>query len=362
MNGRDFYEVLGVPRNASEDDIRKAYRKLAMDWHPDRNKSPEAEQKFKEVNEAYQALSDQKKRQLYDRYGRVAVGDAAGRRGFEGFDPGGGLGDIFEAFFGGFGVREDHGPRRGNDLHHTMTISFQDAAFGLEKELDIARTELCARCKGQRAEPGTAPNRCDTCRGNGQVRRMQQNVFGQFVQVVPCPTCRGEGRVVQTSCTLCKGSGREQRVKHLKVQIPAGIEDGTQIRVTGEGDAGWNGGPPGHFLMSVTVKPHPLFKREDNHLIYELPITFPQAALGDIVAIRLLDGSMENLKIPSGTQPGTVLRIKGKGVNDLNSRQKGDLLIVMQVTTPRKLDGKAKKLLEELGKMLEPEQTKNSDS
>ncbi|MSP78215.1 MAG: molecular chaperone DnaJ [Dehalococcoidia bacterium] len=359
MNGRDFYEVLGIGKGASEDDIRKVYRKLAMDWHPDRNNTPEAEQRFKEINEAYQTLSDPQKRQMYDRYGRVAVSDA-GRRGFEGFDPGGGLGDIFEAFFSGFGVREERGPRRGGDLHYAITISFQEAAFGLGREIDAARTELCTRCKGNRAEPGTSLTQCNTCRGNGQVRRTQSNLFGQFMQVVPCPTCKGEGRIVQMPCAQCKGAGREQRTRKLQVAIPAGIEDGTQVRLSGEGDAGWNSGPPGHFYLSVTVKAHPFFKREGNHLIYEMPITFPQAALGDMVDVPLLGGAIDQLKIPSGTQPGTVLRIKGKGVTDVNSRQRGDLLVVVQVTTPKKLDARTKKLLEELHKLLEPEHPKQS--
>ena len=199
---------------------------------------------------------------------------------------------------------------------------------------------------------------CGPCRGNGQVRRTQSNLFGQFVQVVPCPTCRGEGRIIQTPCTQCKGSGREQKSHHIQVRIPAGIEDGTQVRLTGEGDAGWNGGPPGHFMLSVTVKQHAFFKREDNHLIYELPITFPQAALGDSVSVPLLDGTTEQLKIPAGTQHGTELRIKDKGIADVSTRKRGDLRVKINVVTPKKLDGRAKKLLEELQKVLEPENQK----
>ncbi|MBM3945875.1 MAG: molecular chaperone DnaJ [SAR202 cluster bacterium] len=357
MNGRDYYEVLGVKRDANDEEIRRAYRKLALQWHPDRNKTPEAEQRFKEVSEAYQALSDSEKRRLYDRYGRVAVGDA-GRRGFEGFDGSGGLGDIFDAFFGGMGVREERGPRRGGDLHHAVTLTFEEAALGAERDLDIGRTELCGRCKGGRAEPGTAMGRCQACRGSGQVRRSQANFFGQFVQVAPCPTCRGEGEIVQSPCTQCRGAGRERKQRKLKVQIPAGVEDGTQVRLTGEGEAGWNSGPPGHVYLTVTVKPHPLFKREGNHLIYELSLSFPQAALGDEVRVPLLDAGSERVKIPAGVQSGMVLRVKGLGVQDINSKQKGDLLIPVKVLTPQKVDPKTKKLLQDLQKALEENQGK----
>lgn len=352
MNGRDYYEVLGVRRDANDEEIRRAYRKLALEWHPDRNKNPQAEQRFKELSEAYQALSDPEKRRLYDRYGRVAVGDT-GRRGFEGFDPTSGLGDIFDAFFGGFGVRDERGPRRGGDQHHAVTLTFEEAALGTERDLEISRSELCGRCKGSRAEPGTGLARCQTCRGSGQVRRSQANFFGQFVQMAPCPACRGEGETVQTPCAQCRGAGRDRRQRQLKVQIPPGVEDGTQVRLTGEGDAGWAGGPPGHVYLTVTVKPHPLFKREGNHLVYELSLTFPQATLGDEVSVPLLAGGTERVKIPAGVQSGTVLRVKGSGIADVNSGQKGDLLIPVKVVTPQKVDAKTRKLLQELQRTLE---------
>jgi molecular chaperone DnaJ len=351
MNGRDYYDVLGINRSASQEDIRRAYRKLAMDWHPDRNKSPEAEQRFKEVNEAYQALSDPEKRQQYDRFGRVATSEAS-RRGFEGFDPTGGLGDIFDAFFGGFGVREDRGPRRGGDLHLSVTLGFQEAAFGTEKDVEVSRVEQCARCKGSRGEPGTSTASCETCRGAGQLRRTQTNLFGQFVQVVACPACKGEGQVVQSPCSQCKGAGRERRTRKLKVQIPPGVEDGTQVRLSGEGDAGVLGGPAGHVYLTVTVQPHPFFKREGNHLIYDLALSFPQAALGDTVNVPLLEGGEESIKVPAGIQSGAVLRVKGRGVTDTHGRQRGDLLLAVKVVTPQKLDGKARKLLQELAKEL----------
>lgn len=352
VNGRDFYEVLGVGRGANEDEIRRAYRKLAMQWHPDRNKSAEAEERFKEASEAYQTLSDLEKRRMYDRFGRVAVGDA-GRRGFEGVDPAGGLGDIFDAFFGGFGAREDRGQRRGGDLHQAVTLTFEEAALGAERDLEFARIELCTRCKGARAEPGTGFARCQTCKGAGQVRRTQSNFFGQFVQVTACPTCRGNGETVQTPCVQCKGTGRERRQRELKVQIPPGVEDGTQVRLTGEGDAGWNGGPPGHAYLTLTVKPHSLFKRDGNHLVYELSLSFPQAALGDEVTVPLLDGGSEKVKVPAGVQPGTVIRVRGGGIREVNGKQRGDLLIAVKVVTPQKLDAKAKKLLQELRKTLQ---------
>ncbi|MSQ12343.1 MAG: molecular chaperone DnaJ [Dehalococcoidia bacterium] len=357
MRERDYYELLGVPRNAGEDEIRRAYRKLALEWHPDRNKSPEAEQQFKQVNEAYETLNDPQKRRMYDRYGHVAVGEAE-RRGFEGFDSSGGLGDLFDAFFGGVTMGAERGPRRGADLHVAIALTFVEAAFGVEKELEVVRSELCGRCKGSRAEPGTSVGRCTTCRGNGQLRRTQSNLFGQFVQIVPCPTCRGEGQAVQTPCSECRGSGRQRRNRKLEVQIPAGVEDGTQLRLTGEGEAGDVGGPPGGLYLTVAVKPHPLFRREGAHLIYELALSFPQAALGDTIPIPLLEGGTEEVKVPAGTQTGSVLRVRGKGVGDLTNKHRGDLLILVRVLTPKHLDGRAKKLLEELHKLLGPEQAR----
>ncbi|MBI2936321.1 MAG: molecular chaperone DnaJ [Chloroflexi bacterium] len=354
-NHRDYYETLGVPKEAGEEEIRKAYRKLVMQWHPDRNKSQEAQTRMKEINEAYEVLSDPEKRLVYDRYGRAGVGTQTGSRGFEGFDVSGGFGDIFEAFFGGIGTRAETGARRGNDLHYNLAISFADAAFGVEKEVEVSRLEFCTRCRGARSEPGTAAARCDQCRGTGQVRRTQASFFGQFVQVTACPTCRGEGKVIQTPCTQCKGTGREQHQRRLQVQIPAGVEDGNHVRLTGEGEAGWNGGPSGDIYLTLTVKPHPLFRREGNHLVYELTLNIAQAALGITVEVPLLEAGFEPMKVPAGAQPNTVLRIKGKGIPSLESGRRGDLLVVVKVVTPQRLDNRAKKLLQELSALLEGE-------
>ncbi|MBI4233546.1 MAG: molecular chaperone DnaJ [Chloroflexi bacterium] len=355
-DGRDYYDILEVPREATEEEVRKAFRRLALEWHPDRNRDPQAVERFKAVNEAYQVLSDPQKRAIYDRYGAAGVGVQTGTgRGFEGFDVNGGLGDIFDAFFGGFGTRAETSARRGADLHYAMTISFEEAAFGAEKEMEVTRAELCERCKGARAEPGTSPVGCGNCRGTGQVRRSHSSLFGQFVQVVTCGTCRGEGRVITAPCSACRGNGREQKTRRLRIPIPAGVEDGAQFRLTGEGEMGWLGGPPGNLYITLTVQPHPVFKRQEHHLLLDLPINIAQAALGDEVEVPLLGGQTEALRIPPGVQSGAVLRMKGKGVADMNAGRRGDLLVTVRVVTPQRLDAHTRKLLEELAKALASE-------
>ncbi len=350
---RDYYDVLGVSSSASDEEIKKAFRRLALEYHPDRNKKTDAEERFKEINEAYQVLSNPEKRAAYNRFGHDGVSANGGMgRGFEGFDTFGGFGDIFDAFFGGFGSRARTGPQRGHDLEMGLTLSFEEAALGIQREVEVSRAELCERCRGSRSEPGTSRERCATCRGSGQVRRSQQSLFGQFVQVVTCSTCGGEGQVIARPCTQCRGGGYERHTRRLPVTIPAGVEDGSQFRLTGEGDAGSRGGPAGDLYLVLHVKEHKLFRRDGYSLLFELPINFAQAALGGTVDVPTLQGRI-SLKIPAGVQPGTVLRVKGEGVARLRGRGRGDMLITVRVVTPRSLDPEERRLFEELSNRLE---------
>ena len=350
---RDYYEVLGVSSSSSDEEIKKAFRRLALEYHPDRNRDADAEGRFKEVNEAYQVLSNPEKRTAYDRFGHAAVStDGGTSRGFEGFDTFGGFGDIFDAFFGGFGRRTRTEPRGGRDLELGLTLSFEEAVLGTQREVEVSRTEVCERCQGSRSEPGTSVDRCATCRGSGQVRRSQQSLFGQFVQVVACPTCKGEGQVVSQPCTQCRGSGHERRTRKLTVTLPAGVGDGLQMRLSGDGDAGSMGGPPGDLYVVLHVKAHKLFQRDGYDLLFELPVNFAQAALGDAIDVPTIQGKT-SLNIPAGVQPGTVLRIKGEGVPHLQRKGRGDLLVTVRVVTPRSLGPEEQRLFEELAKRLE---------
>jgi molecular chaperone DnaJ len=351
MAKADYYETLGVSRGDSEEVIRKAFRKKAMQYHPDRNKSPDAEEKFKEINEAYQVLIDPKKRAQYDRFGYAGVsGNGGFDRPFDGFDVFGGFGDIFDSFFGDFTGRRAQQPQRGDDVQQRVTLTFEEAVFGAEKEVEVSRIEHCQRCSGAGNEPGTKVNTCATCRGSGQVRRTQRSLFGQFAQITPCPTCQGRGNVIDTPCASCRGSGVERRKRKTVVTIPAGVQDGMQVRLTGEGDVGRNGGPPGNLYIQVNVQEHPVFTREDYDLIYQLPINMAEGALGVEKEVPTLDGPTA-LKIPPGTQPGTQFRIKGKGVPHLqDERRRGDLLVVVDLQVPRNLDSRQRKLLEELAR------------
>lgn len=347
---RDYYDVLGVARNASQDEIKKAYRRLARQYHPDVNKSPDAEARFKEINEAYEVLSDNEKRALYDRFGHMGPQAGFGPGGF-GF---GGIEDIFEDFFGGFGMRTRaarRGPQRGADLRVNLTLTFEEAAFGCEKELEIPRWETCPTCRGSGAEPGTTPIRCPQCNGTGEVRRVQQSIFGSVVNVTTCNRCDGEGEVVTTPCHECRGQKRVQRTKTILVEIPAGVDNGTQIRLTGEGEAGWHGGPPGNLYVALSVRPHPYFKRQGNDIFMELPINIAQAALGDEVEVPTLDGK-ERLVIPPGTQTGETFRLRGKGIPYLRRNGRGDQLVTIFVATPRSLTEEQRELLQKLGKTL----------
>ena len=363
---RDYYDVLGVSRGAPEEEIKKAFRRLALEYHPDRNKMDGAEDAFKEINEAYQVLSDPQKRASYDRHGFAGVGRNGGR-GFEGFENFGGFGDIFEAFFGGSGTgtgtrsRASAG-RQGADLQYAVDIEFEDAAFGTDKEIDIHRTEVCGRCSGTRSEPGSSPTMCANCGGTGQVRRAHQSLFGQFVQVTTCGTCRGDGKVVTEPCTSCKGGGRERRSRRLAVSIPAGIEPGMQIRMTGEGESGVNGGAAGDLYVSIRVKDHPFFTREGDDILYELKVNVAQAALGATLRVPTLGGETE-IDVAPGTQSGQVLRLKGTGVAQLRGRGRGDQLVTIEVQTPRSLSEEQRRLFMELAAELEepPSDGRNDD-
>lgn len=345
-----------MSRDASAAEIKKAYRRLARQYHPDVNKDdPQAEERFKEINEAYSVLSDPEKRAAYDRMGHAAFesarsgGGAAGGpfgTGFEGFED---LGDLFDMFFGGMGMgrgRRARGPEPGSDLRYDLTIDFEEAAFGTEKEIVIPRIETCPRCGGNRAEPGTPVDTCPACRGTGEIRHVRNTAFGQFVNVTTCHQCGGEGRVVRTPCSECQGRGRVQRTRRLKVRIPAGVDDDFRLRMAGEGEAGLRGGPPGDLYVFISVRRHPEFERRGDDVYSQIPISFTQAALGAEVKVSTLDG-LVNLKIPEGTQTGTVFRLRGRGVPRLRGMGRGDHLVRVEVQVPTRLNARQKELLRE---------------
>jgi molecular chaperone DnaJ len=345
---RDYYEVLGVGRGSSSEEIKRAYRKLARQYHPDVNKDNGAEARFKEINEAYEVLSDQRKRSAYDRFGHAGA-EGGFSSDFSGF---GGFGEIFEEFFGGFGTRTARRtPRRGPDLRYDLTIEFTEAAFGAEKEIEVARHETCTRCNGSGAEPGTTPVRCTTCNGTGEVRRMQQSILGSFVNVTTCPTCRGEGETVPIACIECRGSKYVRVERKLTVKVPPGVDSGTQIRLAGEGEPGEFGGPPGNLYVVLEVKPHPYFRRRDDHVVLEVALNVAQSALGDTITVPTLDGE-ESIDIPAGTQPGKVFRLRGHGIPHLRRSGRGDQLVVIQVDIPTNLTAEQKRLFKELSKTL----------
>ena len=350
---RDYYQVLGVSRDVTTDELRKAYRRLARQYHPDINKEPEAEDQFKEINEAYEVLSDQEKRARYNRFGHAGVqGGAADTGGFGGF----GVEDIFESFFGG-GMRRESArnrPQRGQDLRYDLEISFRDAVFGCEKELEVPRYEPCSACQGSGAQPGTTPVRCTECKGTGEIRHVQRSVFGSFVNVTSCPRCSGTGEEIPTPCNECDGRKKTRRTRKLSVKIPPGVDNSTQIRLTGEGEYGTLGGPPGNLYVFISVEPHEFFIRRDNNIILELSINVAQAALGDQVKIPTIDGQVE-LTIPAGTQSGTVKRLKASGVPYLRRAGRGDQLVVITVETPKKLTPEQEQLFLELSQTLNKE-------
>jgi len=353
---RDYYEVLGVERSASPEEIKKAYRGLARRYHPDVSDEPDAEARFKEINEAYQVLSDSEKRATYDRFGH-----ATPNGGFDfGFrDPF----DIFEEMFGGlggFGASRRKGPRRGADLRYELGLTFEEAVFGCEKEIEVTRLEVCPHCNGQRAEPGTTPVRCSECNGTGQVRRVQRSILGSFVSVTNCPVCGGSGETIPTPCTECSGNGAVRMNRRLSVTIPPGVDRGTQIRLAGEGELGQRGGPPGNLYVVLDVAPHSIFKRRDDDILVEMEINIAQAALGAEVNVPTLEGE-ETVSIEPGTQNGTVLRLRNKGVPHLRKNGRGDELVLFHIAIPTKLTREQKRLFKELASTLEPESVRQEE-
>ena len=368
---RDYYEVLGVQKGASDDEIKKAYKKLARKYHPDLNRDDPktAEEKFKEVNEAYDVLKDPQKKAAYDQFGHDAFdprrggsaggnpfGGAGGFGGFEGFD----LNDLFGDFFGGGGRRaRRQGPERGADLRYDLEISFEEAAFGKEVELSIPREEQCPTCDGSGAAKGSTAETCSTCHGTGQEQVVQRTMLGSMMTSRPCSKCHGSGKIIKNPCGDCHGTGRKRVTRTIKVNIPRGVDDGQRVRVSGGGEAGVRGGANGDLYVYIYIRAHELFQRRGNDVIIEIPITFVQASLGDTVQVPTLDGAVD-LKVPAGIQTGTVLRVKGKGIPNLRGTGRGDEHVRVKVTTPQKLSSKQKELLKEFaalsGDAVNPEQ------
>ena len=355
---RDYYEVLGVEKGASEDEIKKAYRKLAKANHPDLHPGDkECEERFKEINEAYEVLSDPDKRAKYDQFGHAAFDPSAGGPGGAGFGGFGGFGDIFgggfgdifgDIFGGGFGggQAQRSGPRRGENLRVRLNITFEEAAFGCEKEINVGRVEQCPDCKGTGCAPGTTPEVCPDCKGTGSVRTTQRTPFGVVQTCGACKKCGGHGKIIHQPCPRCGGRGAVRKNQTIKVKIPAGIDDGQTLNLRGKGNAGLDGGPAGDLLITVFVKPHPLFERDGNSVIMEMPVSFAQAALGAEIEVPTIDGRIE-YKIPEGTQTGTTFRMRGKGIQNVNGRGRGDQYVRVNIEVPKNLSDKQKKLLRE---------------
>lgn len=350
---RDYYDVLGVPRDASQEHIKRAFRKLAFQYHPDHNNNGDAEEKFKEINEAYEVLSNPQKRANYDRFGRTS-GQPGGDWpfGFNDFDVGG-LGDIFDAFFGGFTgqTRKSRGPQRGADIKLHLNLTFEEAVFGVEKEIEVTRIENCATCHGEGCKPGTSHVTCPVCNGTGEVKKTMGSMFGRFTQIYICQNCHGTGTSVESPCPRCKGNGREKVKRKLTIKIPAGVDEARPLQVEDEGDAGTNGGGCGDINLSFTIKPHQYFVRRNDDVIYKLDLNFAQAALGASIEVPTLYGNAE-MKIPPGTQSGDVFSLKGKGIPHVDGRGKGNQMVRVKVVTPKNLNSKQRQLFEELEKVL----------
>lgn len=356
---RDYYEVLGVARAATKDELKKQYRSLARQYHPDVNSEPDAGERFKEISEAYEVLSDDDKRAAYDRFGHAGVGNGASG----GFDQGfGGFADIFEEFFGTFGGaaggrRRRRGPRRGPDLRYDLTITFEEAIFGGERDIEYRRSETCPVCSGSGAEPGTRPIACTTCNGSGEVRRVQQSILGQFVNVATCHTCNGTGELIPHACKECNGRKQVDRTVTKKVKIPAGVDSDTQIRLTGEGGAGFDGGPAGNLFVVLSVAAHEYFQRRGDDIVLDLQINVSQAALGDEISVPTVDGDTK-LQVPGGTQSGRVFRLRGLGVPKLDRSGRGanvgrgDQLVIINVAIPKTLTAEQQDLFKELSRTL----------
>ena len=355
MSQRDYYEVLGVPRNASSDDLKQAFRRLARQYHPDVSQDPAAEEKFKEVNEAYAVLSDDQKRAAYDRFGHEGVRGMGGMPSdFEFWTDFPDLADIFSQFFGFGGTstgRQRNVPRRGADLQYQVNMTFEEAVFGVEKEVTITRDETCENCKGSGAEPGTKSTRCPTCGGTGEVRQVRQTILGSMVQVTSCPKCKGSGEIIANPCKVCNGRGLERKTVKKIVKIPAGVDTGNQIRLANEGQPGIAGGPKGNLYLVVQVSPHQYFRRRGNDILLDLDINIAQAALGADVQVPTVDGPA-TLKIPTGTQPGKVLQMRNKGVPYLREDVRGDQLVIINIAIPKRLTPDQRQLFETLAKSL----------
>jgi molecular chaperone DnaJ len=347
---RDYYQVLEVPRDASSEDLRRAYRRLAKQYHPDVNKEPGAEERFKEINEAYAILSDDERRAAYDRYGHAGVQGVPADFGINPFD-------IFEQFFGfgmGGGRRSRRAPHRGADLRYDQSLSFEESVFGVEKEIAFTRQDTCPACNGSGAEPGTTPIRCKACNGAGEVRQVRQTFLGSMVNVTTCPTCGGAGETVETPCRGCRGTGQQRAEIKRVVPVPAGVDDGTQIRMSAEGEPGLNGGPRGDLYIILRVKPHRFFRRREDDILLDVSINVAQAALGAKITVPTVDGD-ETVSVPSGTQSGRVLRLKGKGVPHVRRTGRGDQLVILSVEVPRTLTKEQRELFEQLAATLESE-------
>jgi len=358
MAKRDYYEVLGVDRGADKDTLKKAYRKLAMQYHPDRNPGDEeAERKFKELNEAYDVLKDDEKKAAYDRFGHAAFeggGPRPGGAGFEGFS--GGFADIFEEMFGEFmggGGRRGASPGRGSDLRYNMTVGLEDAFNGKQAEIRVPTSVVCDSCDGTGAEKGSRPVTCPTCGGRGKTRTQQ----GFFTIERTCPTCGGQGQVIENPCRSCNGSGRQRKEKTLSVNIPAGVEDGTRIRLQGEGEAGMRGAPPGDLYLFLNIQPHPIFQRENADIYCRVPLEMVTASLGGAIEVPTIEGGRAKVSVPAGTQSGRQFRLRGKGMSVLRSPSRGDMYVEVQVETPVNLTERQRELLEEFQKESGSEKT-----
>lgn len=358
---KDYYEILGVSKSASDEDLKKAFRGLAFKYHPDRNKDEDAEEKFKEINEAYQVLSDSDKRARYDQFGHAGI---SGNSQSSGFDFNSGFGDIFDSFFGGSGFsnssRGKNSPSRGSDLQYTMAVDFEEAIFGTEKEFEINRIESCSKCRGAKNEPGSKVTKCSNCNGVGQIKQAQQSVFGKFVQVTDCRSCDGSGKSFEKVCTNCRGQGRERKHRKLAVTIPPGIEEDTQIRLTGEGTHGINGGPPGDLYVAFRISEHDYFVRDRINIKSEVNVNLSQASLGSEIIVSTIEGDRE-LDIPSGTQSGQVFKLRGLGVAQLRGTRRGDHFVTVNVTIPSKLTSEQRELLEKLSETFTEENLSNEE-
>lgn len=350
MEKRDYYDVLGISKTASQDEIKKAYRKLSKQYHPDINKEEGADEKFKEIAEAYEILSDEQKRARYDQFGHQDPNQGFGGfgGGFSGAEGFGGFEDIFSTFFGGGGRsrRDPNAPQKGDDLQYRMTISFEEAVFGKEKEIEIPREETCETCHGNGAKPGTSNETCSHCNGSGQISETVNTPFGQMTNRRTCGYCEGTGQIIKEKCPTCHGAGTVKKRRKIKVNIPAGVDDGQQLRISGQGEAGKNGGPSGDLYIVFHVRAHEKFERDGDDIYLKLPITFPQAALGDEIEVPTINGKVK-MKIPAGTQSGDHFRLKGKGVKNVHGYGNGDQHVIVQIKTPSKLTEKQKELLRE---------------